>query len=90
VTLNSTPVLASSVKAFVRSVLFSVGMDHLLMDFLAHSAIGAATVLLAVLFAGIRIPRRSRPQSAAPPASPIHPNRCPFPRLSSFPCFVPI
>ena len=31
--LNSTPVLATSIKAFVRSVLFSLGVDHALMDF---------------------------------------------------------
>ena len=59
-TLNSTPVVATSLKAFVRSVLFSLGVDHVLMDFLAHTAIGAATVLLAILFVGIRIPRRSK------------------------------
>ena len=59
-TLNSTPVVATSIKAFARSVLFSLGVDHVLMDFLAHTAIGAATVLLAILFVGIRIPRRSK------------------------------
>jgi hypothetical protein len=59
-TLIATPVLATSIKAFARSVLFSLGVDHVLMDFLAHTAIGAATVLLALLFVGIRIPRRSK------------------------------
>ena len=57
--LNSTPVLATSIKAFARSVLFSLGLDHLLVDFLAHTAMGAATVLLALLFA-VRIPHRSK------------------------------
>jgi hypothetical protein len=58
--LNSTPVLTTSIKAFARSVLFSVGTDHVLMDFLLDVGIGAATALFAVLFAGIRIPRRSK------------------------------
>lgn len=54
------PILATSAKAFVRSLLFSLGVDHALMDFLAHTAVGAATVLLAILFVGVRIPRRSK------------------------------
>lgn len=52
-----TPFLATSVKALTRSVLFSVGIDHVLVDFLACAAIGAATVLLAILFVAMRIPR---------------------------------
>jgi hypothetical protein len=58
--LNSTPLVATSIKAFARSVLLSLGVDHLLIDFLAHIAMGAATVLLALLFAGVRIPHRSK------------------------------
>jgi hypothetical protein len=58
--LNSTPVLATSIKAFARSVLFSLGVDHALIDFLSDVATGAATVLLAGVFGGIRIPRRSK------------------------------
>jgi len=60
VTLNSTPALATFIKAFACSVLFSLGVDHALMDFLSDVAIGAGTVLAAVVFAGIRLPRRSK------------------------------
>ena len=41
--LNSTPILATSAKAFARSLLFSLGVDHTLIEFLANTAIGAAT-----------------------------------------------
>ena len=58
--LNSTPVLATSAKAFARCLLFSMGVDQVLIDFLANIAIGAATVLLALLYVGARIPRRSK------------------------------
>lgn len=58
--LNSSPVLATSAKAFARSVIFSLGVDHFLVDFLARTATGAATVVLAMLFVGVRIPRRSK------------------------------
>jgi hypothetical protein len=50
--------LATSLKAAARSLLFSLGMDHALLDFLANTAIGAATVLFAILFVAFRIPRR--------------------------------
>ena len=59
-TLIATPVLATSIKAYARSVLISLGEDNVLMDFLAHTAMGAATVLLAILFVRVRIPRRSK------------------------------
>ena len=55
--LNSTPILATSAKAFTRSLLFSLGVDDVLIDFLRNSAIEAATVLLALLYVGARIPR---------------------------------
>lgn len=42
-----------------RSLLLSLGFDSLLIDFLAHTAVGAAGVLLAILFVGIRTRRRS-------------------------------
>ena len=58
--LNFTALLATSIKAFARSVLFSLGVDHALIDFLSEVAIGAGTVLLTVVFAGIRIPCRSK------------------------------
>jgi hypothetical protein len=58
--LTPIPLLATSLKSFTRSFLFSLGLDHALIDFLALTALGAATVLLAILFVGIRIPRGSR------------------------------
>jgi hypothetical protein len=58
-TLNSAPILATSAKAFARSLLFSLGVGHVLIGFLAYTAIGAATVLLALLYVGLRIPRCS-------------------------------
>lgn len=54
------PLLATSIKAASRSLLFSLGVDHVLIDFLANNAIGSATVLLAFLFVAFRIPRRTR------------------------------
>ncbi len=56
--LTPTPLLATSLKAVTRSLLLSLGMDHALIDFLIHTAVGAATVLFAILFVGIRVPRR--------------------------------
>jgi hypothetical protein len=56
--LTTTPLLATSVKAAARSLLFSLGMDHSLIDFLANTAVGAATVFLAILFVAFRVPRR--------------------------------
>ena len=61
--LNSTPVLATSVKALARSALFTLGLDHALIEFLANTAIGAATVLLALLYVGARIPRCGKADS---------------------------
>ena len=64
------PFLMASVQALTRSVLISLGMDHALIDFLAHVAVGAATVLLAILFLGVRIPRRQSPANSIPAAHP--------------------
>jgi len=36
-----------------------MGLDHVLLDFLARTATGAASVLLVILFVGISIPRRA-------------------------------
>ena len=41
-----------------RSFLLSLGFDHVFIDFLAHTALGAAGVLLAILFVSIRARRR--------------------------------
>jgi len=59
------PLLSTSIQTLTRSLLFSLGLDHALIDFLTYAAVGAATVLLAILFLGIRIPRRR-------PATSIH------------------
>lgn len=47
--LTSIHFVATSLKSLTRSLLFSLGLDHALIDFLAHTAVGAATVLLAIL-----------------------------------------
>jgi hypothetical protein len=36
-----------------------MGLDHTLIEFLVSAAVGAATVLLVIIFVGIGIPRRS-------------------------------
>jgi hypothetical protein len=56
--LTPSPFLLTSLKASTRSLLFPLGIDLALIDFLAHAAIGAGTVLLAILFVSIRVPRR--------------------------------
>jgi hypothetical protein len=56
--LTPNPFLLTSLKASTRSLLFALGIDHALIDFLAHAAIGAIAVLVAILFVGIRAPRR--------------------------------
>jgi hypothetical protein len=50
--------LTNSLEPVTRSLLLSLGFDHALIDFLALTAIGAATVLFAILAVAIRIPRR--------------------------------
>ena len=56
--LTPSPLLLTSLKALTRSLLFALGIDQVLVDLLAHAAIGVGTVLLAILFVGIRVPRR--------------------------------
>jgi len=51
-----TSILATSIKSFTRSVLFAAGIDHMLADFLACSAIRAGGVLFSLL--RFAIPRR--------------------------------
>jgi hypothetical protein len=62
--LTPSPLLATYLKAFARSVLFSLGVDHTLIDFLANAAAGAATVLLILFLVALRIPRRRSANSA--------------------------
>ena len=49
----------TSIKAAAHSILWSMGLDHTLIEFLVSAAIGAATVLLVIIFVGVGIPRRS-------------------------------
>jgi hypothetical protein len=56
--LAPSPFLLTSLKPSTRSLLFALGIDLALIDFLAHAAIGVGAVLLAILFGGIRVPRR--------------------------------
>ena len=49
----------TSLKAASHSILWSMGLDHTLIEFLVSAAVGAATVLLVIIFVGIGIPRRS-------------------------------
>jgi hypothetical protein len=69
--LTPSPLLATYLKAFARYVLFSLGLDHTLIDFLANAAVGAATVLLVLFFVALRIPRRRSANSVTsiPPAA---------------------
>jgi hypothetical protein len=60
--LTARPILATYTQALTRSILLALGMDHALIDFLAHAVVGAATVLLTILFIAIRIPRGSVPR----------------------------
>jgi len=46
-------------QALTRSLLLALGLDHVLIDLLACSIVGAAKVLLAILFVPIRVPRGS-------------------------------
>jgi len=49
----------TSLKALIRCILLSMGLDHVLVDFLLRTAAGAAGVLAVIAFVGIRIPKRS-------------------------------
>ena len=55
---TATALLANSLESLTRSLLLSLGLDHALIDFLALTAIGAATVLLAIFLVAIHLPRR--------------------------------
>ena len=61
---TANTLLANSLEPMGRSFLLFLGLDHALIDFLVITAIGAATILLTILFVSARVP--SRP-SALPP-----------------------
>ena len=56
---TATVLLANSLESLTRSLLLSLGLDHALIDFLAITAIGAATIMLTILFVSARVPSRS-------------------------------
>jgi len=49
----------TSLKALMHSILWTMGLDHTLVEFLVSAAVGAAMVLLVIIFVGVGIPRRS-------------------------------
>jgi hypothetical protein len=57
------PFLANYLEPLTRAFLLSLGIDHALIDFLAFTALGAATVLLTILVVAVRIPRRQSAHS---------------------------
>lgn len=59
-TQNFRPsILVISLKAAGRSILLFMGLDHVLIDFLVRSAVGAGAALLVIIVVGIGIPRRT-------------------------------
>jgi len=69
---NLTPnfrpsLVVTSLKATFRSILLCMGLDHVLIDFFAHAAAGAASVLMIIFVVGLGIPRRAE--------SPVRRNR---------------
>ena len=50
--------LVTSLKATFRSILLCMGLDHVLIDFFAHAAAGAASVLMIIFVVGLGLPRR--------------------------------
>ncbi|MGC2447310.1 MAG: hypothetical protein WA477_06680 [Candidatus Sulfotelmatobacter sp.] len=59
--------LVTSLKAAFRSILLCMGLDHVLIDFFAHAAAGAASVLMIIFVVGLGMPRRAE--------SPVRRNR---------------
>jgi hypothetical protein len=49
----------TSLRALLRSILVSMGLDHVFVDFLSNAALGTAAALLVIFFVAIGIPRRS-------------------------------
>lgn len=64
------PFLATSIRTISRSVLLFLGIDHTLLEFLALVAVGAATVILAMLTVGVRAGHRSVPKIRSPRSVP--------------------
>ncbi len=49
----------TSLQAVAHSILWTMDLDHTLVEFLVSAAFGAATVLLVIIFVGVGIPRRA-------------------------------
>lgn len=52
-------ILVTSLKATIRSILWCMGLDHVLIDFFSRAAAGAASVLMVIFVVGLGIPRRA-------------------------------
>ncbi len=59
--------LRNWLKPSFRSILLCMGLDHVLIDFFAHAAAGAASVLMIIFVVGLGMPRRAE--------SPVRRNR---------------
>jgi hypothetical protein len=51
--------LVMSLRSLAGSILFLMGLDDVLFEFLLRAAIGAASVLLLIAFVGVRLPKRA-------------------------------
>ncbi|HTS09376.1 MAG TPA: hypothetical protein VMP68_27680 [Candidatus Eisenbacteria bacterium] len=51
--------IVTSLKATIRSILWCMGLDHVLIDFFARAAAGAASVLMVIFIIGLGMPRRA-------------------------------
>ncbi len=47
-------------ETLTRSLLLSLGFDHVVIEFFVSTALGAFAVLMAMLFVGAGIPRRRK------------------------------
>ncbi len=47
-------------ETLTRSLLLSLGFDHVVIEFFVTTALGAFAVLMALIFMGAGIPRRRR------------------------------
>jgi hypothetical protein len=67
--LPARPILATYAQGVTRAVLLALGLDHALIDFLAHTAVGAAILVFTIFLVANRVPRRSGLRIGSSPAS---------------------
>ncbi len=48
------------IETLTRSLLLSLGLDHVAIEFFVTTALGAFAVLMTLIFIGAGIPRRRR------------------------------